>query len=113
MKSFIILLTCLALGGASALARCRHLGRMKPLEMRVSLPAQAKAIQRGAGVVARMLVGTACTSRPAVAITDDARDALMLLDGYHSVAPYELTWAVLIIGGVWLYFKIFKIIASF
>lgn len=113
MKSYVFLLCCLFLDGATALVRCRHLGRAMPLEMRVSPPAHVHAIQRGAKVVAGMLVGTASTSRPAVAITDDARDALMLLDGYHSVAPYELTWAVLIIGGVWLYFKIFKIIASF
>ena len=54
----------------------------------------------------------AAAPHPAFAISDSARDALALLDGYQSVAPPSVTWTVLITGGVWLYFKIFKIMAS-
>jgi len=51
-------------------------------------------------------------TKPAIAISDAAKDALMLLDGYHSVAPYNVTWGILIVGGVWGYFKLYKILAA-
>lgn len=42
-----------------------------------------------------------------------AQEALDLLDGYQSGTPEWVTWTVLVGGGVWLYFKIFKIMASY
>lgn len=61
------------------------------------------------------VVGIATTSLPSTAVaavSTSAKEALMLLDGYQSLAPVPVTWTVLIVGGVWLYFKIYKILAS-
>ena len=59
-----------------------------------------------------VMIASFMDTKPAVAISDAAKDALMLLDGYQSVAPYNVTWGILIVGGVWGYFKLYKILAA-
>jgi hypothetical protein len=58
------------------------------------------------------MIASFMDTKPAIAITDAAKDALMLLDGYHSVAPYNVTWGIFIVGGIWGYFKLYKILAA-
>jgi len=51
---------------------------------------------------------------PALAISDSAKDAVLLLDGRltQTLLSPTVTWTVLLFGFVWLYFSIYKLMAS-
>lgn len=79
-----------------------------PVERRCSsaaLPSKAAAFGASAGVFAAL-------AAPHRALAS-AQESLDLLDGYQSLTPEWVTWTVLVGGGVWLYFRVFKFLASF
>ena len=99
MVGFWILISALGLVGA-----LRSLPSLRPTLASLKPVATASAAGAGSALVAPQAAGAV--------ISDSANDALALLDGYQSVAPPSVAWTVLIVGGLWLYFKIFKIMAS-
>lgn len=71
-----------------------------------------------ARVASKVTFAAACAGLAGVlaaphAALASAQESLDLLDGYQALTPVWVTWTVLLGGGVWLYFRVFKFLASF
>lgn len=70
----------------------------------------ASVASKGATACAAGLAGVLAAPHTVLA---SAQESLDLLDGYQALTPEWATWTVLLGGGVWLYFRVFKFLASF